>query len=46
LFVPTGMFFLYDLVILKVFNKYINMADEEKVEEVDEAEVVMHDIVE
>lgn len=43
LFVPTGVMFLYDLIILKVFNKYINMADEEKVVEVDESEVVMHD---
>lgn len=46
LFVPTGVFFLYDLIILKVFNKYINMDDEDKVDEVDEAEVVMHDIAE
>lgn len=46
LFIPTGVMFLYDLIILKVFNKYINMADEEKVEEVDEDEVVMHNIEE
>lgn len=46
LFIPTGVMFLYDLIILKVFNKYINMDDEEKVEEVDEEDVVMHDIVE
>ena len=46
LFVPTGVFFLYDLIILKVFNKYINMDDEDKVDEVDEDEVVMHDIAE
>lgn len=46
LFVPTGVMFIYDVIILKVFNKYINMDDEEKVEEVDSDEVVMHDIVE
>ena len=46
LFVPTGVMFIYDLIILKVFNKYINMDDEEKVEEVDGDEVVMHDIAE
>lgn len=46
LFIPTGVMFLYDLIILKVFNKYINMDDEEKVEEVDEEDVVMHDITE
>lgn len=46
LFIPTGVMFLYDLIILKVFNKYINMDDEEKVDEVDEDEVVMHDITE
>ena len=46
LFVPTGVFVVYDMIILKVFNKYINMADEEKVEEVDDADVVMHDIAE
>ena len=46
LFIPTGVFFLYDLIILKVFNKYINMSDEEKREEVDASEVVMHDIAE
>ena len=46
LFIPTGVMFLYDLIILKVFNKYINMDDEEKVEEVDEEDVVMHDIAE
>ena len=43
LFIPTGVMFLYDLIVLKVFNKYINMSDEEKVDEVDEDEVVMHD---
>lgn len=46
LFVPTGVMMLYDVIILKVFNKYINMDDEEKVEEVDDSEVVMHDIAE
>ena len=46
LFIPTGVMFLYDLIILKVFNKYVNMTDEEKVEEVDEEDVVMHDIAE
>ncbi len=46
LFIPTGVMFLYDLIILKVFNKYINMNDEEKVDEVDDEEVVMHDITE
>ncbi len=46
LFIPTGVFFLYDVIILKVFNKYINMSDEEKREEVDDEEVVMHDIAE
>lgn len=46
LFVPTGVFVLYDMIVLKVFNKYINMDDEDKIEEVDEAEVVMHDIAE
>ena len=46
LFIPSGVFFLYDVIILKVFNKYINMGDEEKKEEVDESEVVMHDIAE
>lgn len=46
LFVPTGIFVLYDMIILKVFNKYINMDDEDKVDEVDEDEVVMHDIAE
>ena len=43
LFIPTGVMFLYDLIVMKVFNKYINMSDEEKVDEVDEDEVVMHD---
>ena len=46
LFVPTGVFVLYDMIILKVFNKYINMADEEKVDEVDDAEVIMRDMKE
>ena len=46
LFVPTGVMIIYDVIILKVFNKYINMDDEEKVEEVDDDEVVMHDIAE
>ncbi len=46
LFVPTGVFVLYDMIILKVFNKYINMNDEDKVEEVDDEDVVMHDIAE
>jgi len=46
LFIPTGVMFLYDLIVMKVFNKYINMSDEEKVDEVDEDEVVMHDIAE
>ncbi len=46
LYVPTGVFVLYDIIILKVFNKYINMADEDKVDEVDEDEVVMRDIAE
>lgn len=46
LFIPTGVMVLYDLIILKVFNKYINMGDEEKKEEVDDSEVVMHDITE
>lgn len=44
LFLPTGILVLYDVIILKVFNKYINMDDEEKVDEVDEDEVVMHDV--
>lgn len=46
LFIPTGVMFLYDLIIMKVFNKYINMSAEEKVDDVDEDEVVMHDIAE
>ena len=46
LFIPTGVMYFYDLIILKVFNKYINMDDEEKIEKVDDDEVVMHDIKE
>jgi len=46
LFIPTGVMYLYDLIVLKVFNKYINMDDEEKVEEVDDGEVIMHNIQE
>lgn len=46
LFIPTCVFVLYDMIILKVFNKYINMEDEEKLDEVDEEVVVMHDIAE
>ena len=30
---PTGVFLLYDMILMRVFNKYINMADEDKVEE-------------
>ena len=32
LILPTGVFVLYDLILMRVFNKYINMADEDKVE--------------
>ena len=30
---PTGVFLLYDMILMRVFNKYINMADEDKVED-------------
>ena len=30
---PTGVFVLYDMILMRVFNKYVNMADEDKIEE-------------
>ena len=30
---PTGVFILYDMILMRVFNKYINMADEDRIEE-------------
>lgn len=30
---PTGVFLLYDMILMKVFNKYVNMEDEDKIED-------------
>lgn len=30
---PTGVFLLYDIILMKVFNKYVNMEDEDKIED-------------
>lgn len=30
---PTGVFVLYDIILMRIFSKYVNMEDEDKVEE-------------
>lgn len=37
---PTGVFVLYDMILMRVFNKYINMADEDKVEDNSDVSIV------
>ena len=40
LILPTGVFVLYDMILMRVFNKYINMADEDKVEDNSDVSIV------
>lgn len=40
LVLPAGVFVLYDMILMRVFNKYINMADEDNVEDNSDVSIV------
>lgn len=37
LILPTGVFVLYDIILMRIFGKYVNMGDEDKVERSEES---------
>lgn len=37
LILPTGVFALYDIILMRIFGKYVNMDDEDKVEHSEES---------
>lgn len=37
---PTGIFWIYDMIMMRIFNKYINVEDEDKVEDNSDVSIV------